>query len=62
MIDFLKSFFAGEKTIAEKTWLAANAGGRDVMSVAPRNTGVDVHDENEEEGDCGAPCGGCGCG
>ena len=59
MIDFLKSFFAGEKTIAEKTLLASNAG-RDVLTVAPAATGVDVHDE-EEEGDCGQPCGG-GCG
>jgi hypothetical protein len=61
MIDFLKNFFAGEKTPEEQALAAASVPPqRDVLT-------VDAYamDEDEEEetdyGSCGSPCGGCGC-
>jgi hypothetical protein len=48
MIAFLKSLFAPVKPAP---------AARDVIYIE----GYAMEDEGEEQGSCGAPCGGCGC-
>ena len=56
MIDFLKSFLTGEKSLEEQALLAKQKQ-HDVMV-------VDTSDDEAEEEACAVPkqgCGGCGC-
>lgn len=60
MINFLKSFFAGEKSTEEQALLGTldPQRPRDVLSVSDYEMG----EEEEESGNCsGGGCGGCGC-
>ncbi|TAL38619.1 MAG: hypothetical protein EPN97_03735 [Alphaproteobacteria bacterium] len=59
MIDFLKNFFAGEKSPEEKMLAAQVKPERDVLVV----DAYAMEDDEEEEAQeyCGSPCGGCGC-
>jgi hypothetical protein len=60
MIDFLKNFFAGEKSPEEQAILAREQPPvRDVLVV----DAYAMEDDEEEEAQeyCGSPCGGCGC-
>ena len=61
MIDFLKNFFAGEKSPEELALAAATqAPQRDVL-VVDAYAMEDDEDEEDNLGSCGSPCGGCGC-
>jgi hypothetical protein len=58
MIDFLKSFFSGEKTAEEQALLSSqdNQKKRDVIF-------LEAYEEAKQgQGGCGSGCGGCGCG
>jgi hypothetical protein len=59
MIGFLKSFFAGEKSLEEQALLAAQEQHKqhDVLVLDAYAMG----DEEEPSGGCGSGCGGCGC-
>jgi hypothetical protein len=60
MIDFLKNFFAGDKSPEEQALAAATqAPQRDVLVVDAY--AMDEDEEEEDYGSCGSPCGGCGC-
>ena len=60
MIDFLKNFFAGEKSPEEQVLASqTKAPERDVMVIDAY--AMDDNEEEEDYGSCGAPCGGCGC-
>jgi hypothetical protein len=61
MIDFLKTFFAGEKSADEKTLAEAAQAPvqRDVLVVDAY--AMDDEEEEADYGSCGSPCGGCGC-
>jgi hypothetical protein len=61
MIDFLKNFFAGEKSPEEKALLAAQEAPveRDVITVEAYAMEEDEEEEYAEY--CSSPCGGCGC-
>lgn len=61
MIDFLKNFFAGEKSPDERALMAATQPPvRDVLVVDAYAMGED--DEEEECAEyASSPCGGCGC-
>ena len=60
MIDFLKNFFAGEKSPEEMALAAVTkAPERDVMVI---DAYAMADDEEEEQAEyCSSPCGGCGC-
>ena len=61
MIDFLKNFFAGEKSPEEQALATATqAPQRDVLVVDAYAMGED-DEEEEDYGSCGSPCGGCCC-
>lgn len=60
MIDFLKSFFTGEKSPEEKMLAtAALSPERDVLVIDAYAMDDDEEEETQEY--CSSPCGGCGC-
>lgn len=59
MIDFLKNFFAGEKSPEEALLSRQQPPVRDVLVV---DAYAMEDDEEEEQAEyCSSPCGGCGC-
>lgn len=61
MIGFLKNFLSGEKSIEEKSLLAAQQKTRDVMTVDAYAMGEEEGGEEEGCQTTYSGCGGCGC-
>lgn len=55
MMNFLKSFFSGEKTVEEQAILATVQKPHDVLK-------LDAYAMGDEEEQQGGGCGGCSCG